>query len=214
MSDVSAAPTVSLSRPLNSETPRHPLRGRDSTETIGEATGLKALARLVLARDKRRDIGRDEVSRAHLEITTPCRDCLDVSTARERDTETPIAKTAPVADTATETRHSGNAGVIPRFGIPEIPDEPVLLRDGRRLWRFPAADDCAADRAGALIDQAHWCGAVLVADARELLVVERWLSNLPVETLCELRRCASGLISVLQQRSRAPRHLNTPREDR
>jgi|HubBroStandDraft_4_1064222.scaffolds.fasta_scaffold75996_3 hypothetical protein len=214
MAEGPAPATVSPSRPLGCETPRHPPFRRDSTETIGEASGLKALARLVLARDKRRDIERDEVSRAHLEITTPCRDCLDVSTARERDTETPITKTAPVADTATETRHSGNAGVIPRFGIPEIPDEPVLLRDGRRLWRFSQAQDCTPDRAAALIDQAYWCGAVLVADGCELIVVERWLSNLPIETLCELRRCASEVISVLQQRSRAPRHLNTPREDR
>ena len=29
-------------------------------------------------------------------------------------------------------------GAIPRAGIPEIPEEPALLRDGRRLWRFEA----------------------------------------------------------------------------
>ena len=28
---------------------------------------------------------------------------------------------------------------MPRIGIPEIPEEPVLLRDGRRLWRFSQA---------------------------------------------------------------------------
>ena len=213
MSDVSAAPTVSLSRPLSGETPRHPPRRRDSTETIGEISGLKAIARLVLARDRRRDKERNEGSRAHPEIRIPCRDCLDVSTARARDTETPIAKTAPVADTAAEIRHSGNAGVIPRFGIPEVPDVPVFLRDGRRMWRFPEAEDCEPDQAAALIEEAYWYGVVLVADGRELIVVERWLSNLPVETLCELRRCAGGVISVLRQPSRARCHLNTPTED-
>jgi hypothetical protein len=90
-------------------------------------------------------------------------------------------------------------GAIP--GVPGIPDEPVLLRDGRRLWRFSQAHDCTSDRAAALIDQAHWCGAVLVADGRELIVVERWLSSLPVETLCELSRCASGVIAALHQQS-------------
>ena len=29
-------------------------------------------------------------------------------------------------------------GAIPRAGIPEIPEAPALLRDGRRLWRFEA----------------------------------------------------------------------------
>src|SRR5205085_3602197 len=70
-----------------------------------------------------------------------------------------------------------------RIGIPEIPEQPVLLRDGHRLWRFSQGQDCSADRALALIDQAHWCGAILVADGRELIVVERWLSTLPPETL-------------------------------
>jgi hypothetical protein len=91
----------------------------------------------------------------------------------------------------------GQEAAIP--SVPEIPDEPVLLRDGRRLWRFSQAHDSTSDRAAALIAEAHWCGAVLVADGRELIVVERWLSNLPVEILCELSRCASGVIAALHQ---------------
>jgi hypothetical protein len=93
-------------------------------------------------------------------------------------------------------------GAIPRVGIPEIPHEPVLLQDGRRIWRFSEAQDCTADQAAVLIDQAHWCGAVLVADGRELIVVERWLSSLPLETLCELSRCANAVIAALHQHLR------------
>ena len=48
-----AAPhyTVSLFRPPGSETPNNPAFCRDSGETTAETGGLKALARLVLARD-------------------------------------------------------------------------------------------------------------------------------------------------------------------
>jgi len=63
MVDALGPATVSLSRPLGSETPRHLAFRRDNPETIGETPGLKALARLVLARDTRRDSNRDGVSR-------------------------------------------------------------------------------------------------------------------------------------------------------
>lgn len=94
---------------------------------------------------------------------------------------------------------------ITRLGVPEFFDEPILLRDGRRLWRFPPAAECAPNQAAALIDHAHYCGAVLIADGRELIVVERWLSCLPAESLCELRRCSTGVVSVLHQRARTRR---------
>jgi hypothetical protein len=38
---------------------------------------------------------------------------------------------------------------------------------------------------------------VLVADGRELIVVERWLSALPEETLRGLKDNASGVIEIL-----------------
>jgi hypothetical protein len=129
----------------------------------------------------------------------------------------PSSNTSPQYE---ELRRSGGEGAaivksekgIPPIGIPEIPDVPVLLRDGRRLWRFPSAEDCAPDKAAALINEARHCGAVLVADGRELIVVERWLSCLPVETLCELRRYASGTIAVL--RWSAPRSPSAPKGSR
>jgi hypothetical protein len=89
---------------------------------------------------------------------------------------------------------------IPCVGIPDFLDGPVLLSDGPRLWRFLQAQDCAPDRAATLIDQAHCHGTVLVADGRELIVVERWLSSLPLETLCGLRRCAGTVIATLHRR--------------
>jgi hypothetical protein len=89
-----------------------------------------------------------------------------------------------------------------RFGLPEIPEEPLLLRDGRRLWRFRAGEDTEREQAAELIQQAHRHGAVLVADGRELVIVERWLSNLPREALVELRRCAAAVITELLSRAR------------
>jgi|SRR5215471_8336726 len=55
--------TVSLSRSLARETPRHLPSCRDRSETPAETTDLKALAFLVLARETQRDSNRDRVSR-------------------------------------------------------------------------------------------------------------------------------------------------------
>jgi hypothetical protein len=64
MADALAPATVSPSRLLGSETPRQPPFRRDDSETSGKTPGLKALARLVIARDTRRDAERDSLSRA------------------------------------------------------------------------------------------------------------------------------------------------------
>src|ERR1700730_7751891 len=55
---------------------------------------------------------------------------------------------------------------------------PVLLPDGRRLHRVRADSipSTAPDHLHGLLDQARWCGVVLVADGCDLIVVERWLS--------------------------------------
>jgi hypothetical protein len=126
--------------------------------------------------------------------------------------ENPHNPAAPSAGEAEEEgyatgRHSGDALATrrARFGLPEIPESPLMLRDGRRLWRFRAGEirDTPRDQTAALVDQAHWHGAVLVADGRELIVVERWLSRLPRDVLCELRLCAAGVIAELLSRARA-----------
>jgi hypothetical protein len=64
MSDDHTPPaTVSLSRSLGFETPRHLSSNRDARGTETETTDLKALALRVLVRDKLRDSNRGEVTR-------------------------------------------------------------------------------------------------------------------------------------------------------
>jgi hypothetical protein len=83
--------------------------------------------------------------------------------------------------------------------------EPVLLPDGRRLHRFRADSipASAPDHAGVLRDQARGHGAVLVADGHDLIVVERWQSALPPETLRAFKDTASALIAHLRGDARA-----------
>ena len=54
---------VLLSRPPAPETPRHLQKPCNESGTVGKTTDLKALARLVLARDSRRSPDRDGISR-------------------------------------------------------------------------------------------------------------------------------------------------------
>jgi hypothetical protein len=87
---------------------------------------------------------------------------------------------------------------------PDVIGEPTLLRDGRRLYRFRASEGAMVQSGDAadLVDDARWRGAVLIADGRELIVVERWLSTLPVEALRALKDNASNVIAVLLGESR------------
>jgi hypothetical protein len=63
MVEASAPGTVSLSRAVGTETPRHPPPQRDSGETVAETPDLKVLAQLVIGRDSQRDGARDRVLR-------------------------------------------------------------------------------------------------------------------------------------------------------
>jgi len=82
--------------------------------------------------------------------------------------------------------------------------EPLLMRDGRRLWRFPAEsipevlnnDDIRP------AVEARWCGCTLVADGLDLIVVERWLSELPEEVRDGLAANAGTIIALLRGESR------------
>jgi hypothetical protein len=90
-------------------------------------------------------------------------------------------------------------------GMKSVDPMPVLLPDGRRLHRFRADSipASAPDNAGALRDQARWHGAVLVADGHDLIVVERWQSTLPPETLRVLKDAAGAIIAYLRGESRS-----------
>jgi hypothetical protein len=61
----------------------------------------------------------------------------------------------------------------------------------------------ATPEAMALIDEARRCGAVLVADGPELIVVERWRSRLPSETRDVLRHRAAEVIGAMRRERRA-----------
>lgn len=86
-----------------------------------------------------------------------------------------------------------------------VTERPMLMPDGRRLHWFRAdhVPLAAPDHVPGLIEQARWCGVVLVADGRELVVVERWQSTLPVETLRALKDAAGAVIAHLRGELRA-----------
>jgi hypothetical protein len=95
---------------------------------------------------------------------------------------------------------------VPRIGVPELPDEPILLRDGRRLWRFraDAIPEHASGTTVELVEQAQRHGLVLVADGLELNVVKPWLGFLSYEMLEDLQQYPGEVISVLRRQSRIP----------
>lgn len=81
--------------------------------------------------------------------------------------------------------------------------EPLLMRDGRRMWRFRAEsipeildDDIRPAVA------ARECGCTLVADGPDLIVVEPWLSELPDEVRDGLAAHAGTIIALLRGESR------------
>ena len=80
----------------------------------------------------------------------------------------------------------------------------MLLRDGRRLWRFRAESipEILNDDDIRPAVEARWCGCVLVADGHDLIVTEPRLSRLPDETLAELAANAGTIIAVLRGESR------------
>jgi hypothetical protein len=83
-------------------------------------------------------------------------------------------------------------------------EPPLLLANGRRLHRFHAdavLSSVPSDTA-VLLAEARWHGAVLVADGAELIVVERWRSTLPSETLATIKSCAGAMIAALRGESR------------
>ena len=187
MSDDLVPPaTVSLSRPLGSETPRHPLSCRDSSETKTETAGLKALAQRVLDRDAKRDCNRDTLSR-HTHSTRP-------------PGETPDAWYLP----EYSTKNSATIGAIDVREIVPATSGPLILRDGRVMHRFHAGEIPASPSpdTARLLDKVRRMGAVLVADGSELHVVERWQGQMHPNVLRALRDNAGDVIAVLRYEHR------------
>jgi hypothetical protein len=86
----------------------------------------------------------------------------------------------------------------------ETPDSPVLLRDGRCLWRFrtDAIPEHASETTVGLVEKAQWHGLVLVADGLELIVVRPWLGFLSYEMLEHFQRNSGEVIALLRRQSR------------
>jgi hypothetical protein len=130
MIDAPPLTTVSLSRKLVTETPRHLVCGRDSAETPGEAADLQALARLVLARDTRRDSNRDRVSRAPRLTELPARQSASALT-RAKEGE-PLAETPAFPSTTNTVGNQSLKGVSPsRVLESETPETPLRVPSSR-----------------------------------------------------------------------------------
>ena len=197
-------PAVSLSRPPGSETPRHPPFCRDSGETMAETPDLKALARLVLARDTQRDSNRDRVSCDHYATETPARQ-FSSDPAVPRPGETPTL--LPGFNLAENQSLTGVS--LSRVQRGETPTDawadPVLLRDGGRLHRLAevAIPAVVPERVAVLMQTVRRYGVRLWADGKELIVIEPWGGMLPECLLSELRQHAGTVIAVLWGESRA-----------
>jgi hypothetical protein len=78
--------------------------------------------------------------------------------------------------------------------------KPLILRDGRTMWRFRAAEipAQASPDTAALLDRVRRAGVVLVADGAELHGVERRKGQLHPNTLRSLRDNAGAAIAVLR----------------
>jgi hypothetical protein len=93
--------------------------------------------------------------------------------------------------------------------IKDDPDgtiRPLLLRDGRRMWRFHANDTSSDSPDGKLVAEARRHQVVLVVDGAVLHVVEPWLSTLPEDILRALYEQAGAVIAAL----RDDHHLRYP----
>jgi hypothetical protein len=82
--------------------------------------------------------------------------------------------------------------------------EPLLMRDGRRLWRFRAESipEVLNDADIRPAVEARWCGCTLVADGLDLIVVEPWMSELPDLVRDGLAVHAGTIIALLRGESR------------
>jgi len=106
----------------------------------------------------------------------------------------------------TESCPAAERGVGQTFApVPQIAKpEPLLNRDGRRLWRWHAASipSIVSVSARALADEARAVGCVLVGDGCDLLLVERWRSELPDDVREGLATNAGAIIALLRGESR------------
>src|SRR5260221_10284238 len=113
----------------------------------------------------------------------------------------PVARGSEVSQLGTSRQGVCGSGVSAQVA-PKL--QPLLMRDGRRLWRFRAESipDILDDNDIQPAVEARWCRRVLVADGHDLIVVEPWLSDLPDDTRTALRQNAGTIIALLRGESR------------
>jgi hypothetical protein len=126
MADVPSPATVSVSRSRVAETPRHVAFRQDSAETPGKTADLHALALLVLARDTRRDTGRDKVSRAD-PVSGKSSKTLETASTVGQPTGAVLARWGEAeAERAAIVEHDGNVPRAWAEGYSRLdPDRPA-----------------------------------------------------------------------------------------
>jgi hypothetical protein len=125
-----------------------------------------------------------------------------LATVSARDAAPPVCPEPALAG-ASHAERSAELATL-QIGDTDPVQQPLLLRDGRRLWRFRAEiiPEILNDDDIRPAVEARWCGCVLVADGLDLIVVEPWLSGLLEETRAELAANAGTIIAVLRGESR------------
>ena len=119
----------------------------------------------------------------------------------QRDKGRDNSGTSPAGCCPTAERRVGQTfAPVPQVAKPE----PLLMRDGRRLWRWhaDAIPSSASDAVRALADEARAFGCVLVGDGCDLLLVEPWQSELPDDVRDDLAANAGTIIALLRGESR------------
>ena len=212
-------------RQRDSETARQLPCRQDNPETRRETVDLKALARLVLARDIRRDTERDRLSHDDCAAETPSK---AAGTAETSD-ETPVISSpqkilpdqllAPVSlsrISGTETAETPARALAQVDRAASINEDlgsrrkrclknPLIMRDGRVMHFLPTADaipKSSPNYIRELCDRIRRAGVVLVADGTELHVVERRQGQLDPNTFQTLKNCAGAVIAILRGEAR------------
>jgi len=115
-----------------------------------------------------------------------------------------LAKDELIAAVAGEAPQRGPDNSPAPANCNEDQLDPLLMRDGRRMWRFRASSipEILNDDDIRPAVEARWCGCTLVADGLDLIVVEPWLSELSKEVRDGLAANAGTIIALLRGESR------------
>ena len=125
-----------------------------------------------------------------------------IAAAKLAKSELIAAVSAKVAQLATPIQRPPRETVSTCTSF--LPPEPLLMRDGRTLWRFRAQSipEILNDEDIRPAVEARWCGCTLVADGMDLITVAPWGSALSDHIRNGLATNAGTIIAVLRGESR------------